>query len=217
MFNVAAGVANAAIRYAGKGHDPLQVGPLFCQYGSDSIREIDERLQGVRGDMAKAVATEIGRHLEELTTFSNPDKAVTIDPLFARLLAHEGVDPLVVCLLALQCGRLEVDDTVSGYRRALVFGSTPPADPANGTEILLGLNTVWTQKGTMYLPPNLPDTVAVLLEGRPLRDVVSHPVLDTVPLTITSTDHRGSVIHIHTDFAPVCATVEELYRAMPRD
>lgn len=210
-------IALAIIRAAGKGHDPLRVGPLYFDVGQDTHAAIVQRLEGVGMEMALDCAADIAFQLEG--ELDGPDgsrrpRPMPLDPAFVHMLAHAGLDPVVVCWLVVAGGTLDVDDLRSGYRLAHVTGLAAD-DPQNGTEILCADTVVWQQRGRIFSPA-LPDTVAGIIDGRPLREVLSHPVLDPLPIAIVRADQRETVTHIHTDHAPVAASVEELVAAMPR-
>lgn len=213
MLKLEPRVANAATGSANRGHDPLHIGPLHCHYGQDVITLLAERLAGVRANMALDTAFEINHHLWPMDG-SQRRRFVPIDPLFAALLAHEGIDPLVAVWLSLQAGILDISDSTTGFQIAKVMGANPPDHADNRSEIVLK-ECAWTQKGILYAPA-LPETVTDLIVGRPLREVVSHPALDRFDLTIVRTDQREDVIHIHTDHVPRAADVDDLVAAMER-
>lgn len=216
-FAIERKVALAAIRAADKGHDPLRIGALHCEYGQDTHLEIVRRLVGVNMEMALDCAADIAFQLEPVRTIPERLQTSKVQPLdraFAHMLAHAGVDPIVVAWLVIVGGTLDIDDLRSGYRLARV-DNKPPDNKDNRSEILCDDRVVWTQRGLIFAPA-LPDTLVDLCAGRPLKEVVSHPVLDPLPITISQTEQRESITRIHTDHAPSPASVDDLVQAMTR-
>jgi len=140
---------------------------------SDQIDFMDELANDALGDRDANVL----RHL--LRTRSKD----RMDPVTAALLIHMGVVPAAALILReavlAQNVALDIIDAVDDDVVSRILGHRESweidLDTARGTH--------WSSEGTLLVDP-MPETLAVAAAGRPLREVVAHPALDALDLTI---------------------------------
>lgn len=109
-----------------------------------------------------------------------------MDPATAALLAHMGVVPAVALVLRgaalAQNAALDIVDAGDEDETSRILAHV------ESWEIDLGITGAhWSSEGALTVGP-IPDAVAVAATGRPLRDVVSHPALDMLDLTVDRID-----------------------------
>jgi hypothetical protein len=216
MITVSDVVVLRTSRMVERGIDPLGIGLKHDEQLKRARSVIERSIAGVDDATRERLVNVVRDQLARTRTIGNPQGVMPLDPIAAQCLAHRGVDPLVAVHLALDIGMVAFDDLKTGYQAASVDG-TSPADQAS-TEMNLG-DASWTQRsnwGTVRLIVArrvLPDTMHALVGGRPLRELVSHPVLDRYDLSIVDIDVREIVIHLHTDHRPRPATMDQVIAA----
>lgn len=113
-----------------------------------------------------------------------------IDDLTANLMAHAGVDPLVMAWLA------EIDGSYAQLQGAKPYATldqqSTHEDGHNVTGVRIGASVTWYACGTLVLD-GMPQTILAAAPGRPLRAIASHPLLDDRPFTIQDVDEDGLV------------------------
>jgi len=103
-----------------------------------------------------------------------------LPPLFDELLTSMGLDPDGVLALSLST----VDHTFaieSSHARMINIGM----HMADATWIVIGPGMTWRED--KILLSGVPDTLTTAAVGRPLRDLLTHPVLDRFDLQIRAT------------------------------
>lgn len=106
-----------------------------------------------------------------------------VDAVSAALLTHRGINPAVLFAICIHATDAEVNDDAGMQVAAL--GSDGYChvrlDAADGPD--------WrTMGGYLGNLPRIPRAAAVAAAGRPLREVVSHPALDPLALTVGSVE-----------------------------
>lgn len=203
-------------RMVERGIDPLGIGLEHDEQLKRARAVVERSIAGVDDATRERLVEAVQGQLARTRTIGNPRGVMPLDPIAAQCLAHRGVDPLVAVHLALDIGMVAFDDEKTGHQAASVDG-TSPADQA-GTEMTVG-DASWTQRSNwetvrlIVARSVLPSTMHAIVEGRPLRELVSHPVLDRHDLAIVAIDEREIVIHLHTDHRPRPATMDQLVAA----
>jgi len=216
MITIAHTVVLRINRLAERGDNPLGI----SLKGDDGLPEardtLEKALLGVDAATAAAVATSIAVRLSNTRTIGNPRGGMPVDTLIAALMAHRGIDPLVATWTALEIGVLALDDTTTGLQAASIDGTTPCLPSiASLTEVTLGEH-VWQQRGRLLTTARIPHTIQGHCQGRQLRDVVSHPVLDQWDLPIEKIREHDSHTALNVTQRMRAATVEDLVSAMTR-
>jgi hypothetical protein len=137
--------------------------------------------------MAQSLETAHGT-----TDFSrgSPDATGDLDEITARLILHQGLNPLTVAWMARSGEGVEV--MIGGETMAEVDIWTAADDPDCTTRVHLGRDVSWLTRGALALVDHtVPDTVACALPGRYLTTVFRHPVLDGMGLTVSEVDTGG--------------------------
>lgn len=222
MTVTVSGTVFNGVRWAAEsGDDPLGVSAdnmVLTERNLRVRRVTEEALDGVDEDLAHRVSESLARRLSGTKTIGNPQGLMPIDPLFAQLVAHVGVDPLVATWLAIKSGIVDLDDEDTGYLLGRVDGTCHGGDHTTRGSIALKRDgrTFWHQQGHLVLPGRHPDSVSDALVGGPLTRLLSHPVLDSWNLTIVSVDtDDGGVTTVTTDHRARSATMAELLAAAP--
>lgn len=124
--------------------------------------------------------------------------------LLARMLAANGIDPRAFGFMA-ACRHGTWRMRLGGVRTHIEAErvGTREGQPTCLVSALLhpdGMGMIDTKDGGVVLYEDVPQTILALCKGRPLRDVVSHPVLDPYDLRITgSSDWVGTTMHYAAD------------------
>lgn len=176
---------------ADRGDNPLGIDePLR---NADAVEDAVYRgMCGLEADAAARVAASLkALEKDRRPTVGNQQCLPDLDAVTAELLLHMDIDPLMVAWMARVCQAFTVqdDDTMDSFLQ--MDGYTAPTDSLCDTLVLLD-DVCWMATGTLIVP-GLPDSTVIAAVGRPLRDVVSHPVLDRHPLTIRDCETGGSL------------------------
>lgn len=143
----------------------------------------------------KAVARHVGRIMSGKDTQFRENypellgrmTIVPIDRITAELLVHKGLDPAAVCVVAAHTLSLTQIVDKLGEPGCVLHVFIDAQDTSSSSEcltsVVIGDGVIWNSRGT--LATTLPETIGISAIGRPLRDVVSHPVLDLHDITIT--------------------------------
>ena len=208
MIKIRRAIADNLRRSAQNGDDPLKIGRIYCESLDEVISVLENRIMGVSQTMAEDVADAIKYEC------CDPKKSIPMDPLYALLLSHIGIDPIVATWMAMKSGLVEIYDKNNRYCTVSIDGKKPADTGVNHTSIMIGNKTEWMQYGVIFTT-QLPQTATHNIEGRLLRDVISHPVLDKHPIIILGAENENEDgCKLITDFCPVCATSQELVKAI---
>jgi hypothetical protein len=213
MITIADSVVRVLMDRATAGDDPLEIGHDPVDRAGRARGLVEEALDGMDIATAMRVGALMTRELSDRRrTIGNPQGLIPIDPLCAHVMAHLGIDPLTASWLSVMVGTVDLDDE-DGVLVART-DNLPPAEESGRGSASVGDGGFWLQHGRLDIH-GLPDTVAALCEGRPLREVVSHPVLDTRPLVITAIEQWDGVTTLVTDHRARPATIDELIAIAP--
>jgi len=123
--------------------------------------------------------------------------ATCFDEVGLALLEHMGLSPSWILLMAAVVGDVEIHDDVSargGFPMLRINHiSIDDDEPIMLLSIRIGDGVEWTGEGVI-LKNELPETILGQAVGRPLRTIVSHPVVDRHDLSIRS--RRGRLLDI---------------------
>lgn len=147
------------------------------------------------------------------------DPTCDIDMITAELLVHLGIDPLTVAWLSAACDGFHIHDE-DGFDTIIDTDAViRPHESAQQCSTNTTLSeTVWWKAGGIMLVSDLPASALTNAVGRPLREVVSHPVLDRHDLRISDVDLQQGIFaaEIECQMPPMIATPDWLVAAMPR-
>lgn len=138
-----------------------------------------------------------------------------LDRVTAELCAAACCDPAAACAIAIVMDeRISIEDAATGERVLFLDDSDPPDSPSCLTQVWVAPGIQWDTVGTLRLV--LPDLTFSAAIGRPLKDVVTHPVLDRHPLVITGIGHSMEhKPHFQTDADRTPLTIGELLAIRP--
>lgn len=173
----------------------------------DALLDLGERREAVAGALATIQSTcgHLGngrRHVDLVT---------------ARLVAHSGLEPLMVAWLSAVRNGIHMTNENGSDVLEIDARTTPAESQTCGTMVVLAPDIVWEARGTM-LVAYLPDAIVAAAAGRPLVDIVSHPVLDPLGLVIEEAELAGDDDHarLHVNVEHVFPSVDELAAMEPR-
>lgn len=164
---------------------------LLDRSGPTELRTCLHLFRTVPADMPGSVRTDID--------------AVTDD-----LLAAKGVSvPWLLFLSSFLDDAVIKTDGGTGVPDITLRGGGRDEEPMFWADIDLGGGLVWSGDCVKFQVSSLPDTVLDSIEGRPLRDVISHPTLDRYDLTVR--EAAGSTIY--TGYVPMIRIADRLKQA----
>ena len=213
MITVSDAVVRAVMDRASTGDDPLGIGGIPLDRASRARGLVEDALDGMDAPTAELVGRSMVRDLRDRRrTIGNPQGLVPMDPVCAAVMAHLGIDPMAAAWLTTLFGTVDLDDEDG----VLVARSDnlPPEQESGRGSASIGKGGFWLQHGRLDVH-GIPDTVATLCPGRPLREVVSHPVLDMHALSIVEVEQWEGVTTLVTDHRARPATVDELVALAP--
>ena len=122
---------------------------------------------------------------------------MVIDEPLVDILRAMDVDPRAFCVLAAIHSIATM--TLDGVRFTLDGGRHDATKAWNVSAIvdIDGVTDIHTGAKRIETGHDLPETVMALLPGRPLRDVLSHPLLDAADLTIDDAHAIGAGTRIY--------------------
>jgi len=191
---------------------PTDANPLLLGVDGDETSTLDHIGDALLdlGDRRDAIAASLRQAYARIDRYA--DGSRDIDLVTARLIAHAGIEPMMVAWLAAMCGgTLYIRDA---DRSALIDVDTqfkPHETRTCGTQLAIGDMASWQSCGTV-LVDGIPDSIMVAAAGRPLSAIISHPVLDPLGLTIARVElaEGDGEAELQTDFEHVYPTVDEL-------
>lgn len=163
-----------------------------------AIREVMNKGQwpvGSRGDIDLAITGRMTSKLRDAIRrdLLIPGTQARVDTVSASILMHRGINPAVLFAICIHATDAEVND--GNGKEIAALGSDGYChvrlDAADGPD--------WrTMGGYLDNLPSIPRTTAVAAAGRPLREIVSHPALDPLNLTVASVedifDHSAVIV-----------------------
>lgn len=139
-----------------------------------------------------------------------------------EMIRCTGMDAAVLIAIAYALSR----DDRGGWQNTRLPEFIVTAGPARRDELQLSLeqddrfavsapfasDTAWTHAGAIEIERPFPNAVCLAMHGRALKDVVDHPVLTPLELSITTAgmDMGGRTTTIATSFEPVWLTMSQL-------
>lgn len=146
------------------------------------------------------------------------DKPHRIETVGLEMLRATGLDAAVTILIAHGLSR----GPDGGWANVRIPAFTLTAGPARGHEAQVSIEqegrvmarapiapqTYWQDDGVLVIERPLPDAVCIAMEGRALRDIVSHPVLDEHPLSVRRVFVPIGSRHVHVETDLVRRPVE---------
>ena len=174
--------------------DEMGVEPDDSSFLEDASEMLSEILEGSDDRFRHQIEEMLGlRH------------TITMDRITAELVAHGCCDPATACAMAYWIGDdINIKDGATDEMAVYVDCSEPPdgGNPLGRAWVAEGVS--WETGGSLVLR-HLPSTTLVAAVGRPLRDVVTHPVLDRFDLEITGIEETGmyQVLTTNADRTPL--------------
>lgn len=168
--------------------DDNPFGLTSFSYTQDLVDRIETALHGVDAD----TAVRLQASLE--AAYENENRGRTtmhgdLDGLMVELIKHLGLDPLVVAWLARVGEALSLTGDGSPDHDIDVDPWTAPEDASCDTQVALGPDAMWNAAHGVSIR-EIPETVQAVIIGRPLRELLRHPVLDRHEITITGAESR---------------------------
>jgi len=192
------------IKQAEGGLDPLGVTTGTV---TDVQLHLLDLLRGVDDAVADAISACLPTIMKDRRT-GEPRAGTDIDTVFARLVAHMGIDPLVVCWIA----RCNGAGTFSLGDAAIQLDTWSDLGDHHGSRVAFTEGATWHDDGSVVVA-RLPATVMASCVGRPLADIVSHPVLDELGLVVkraVEDKGPGARTRLRTDHVPAFTTMDAL-------
>jgi len=207
---VPAFIVRQVVHRANEGNDPLRLGTgVEVPAALPAVRAA---ACGANDEQRPRIADELARLTDDPNTGHN-GRSCDIDFVTARLLAHEGGDPLTMSWIARCAGDASFPlDARRGAGEFTVRVWDDLSTTMTGTSIRLENGVTWWPNGSLIVP-RLPETVMATCAGRPLRNVVAHPALDGMDLTMTNASRGGPRMtwtHISVDVGFDSASLEDL-------
>lgn len=183
---------------------------ILDDLADDEITAASDTLMTLLAGAPAHIAIRMERQLFDDPMNTTPQGFGTvdrIDRIGARLLEHAGIDPLVLVWLSTvtrnYCPLSSKDENI-------IEMGTKAIGENSETSVALGMDAIWDCSGAVAVR-TLPDTIAATARGRPLSEMISHPVLDGMPLVVTDVEDTGSGWRwLKTDAVLEPVTTEEL-------
>lgn len=171
-----------------------------------------ERVRDALSDILEGIDDDFRDDVREMLGLR---ATLTMDRISAEIAAHLCIDPATARALAYWIDdHLTIMDGATGEMIAFVDHSSPPDDRNPLGRVRLEEGVEWETGGTLVVR-GLPATALVAAVGRPLRDLVSHPVLDAHPLVVTGIEDDGMHQIVSTDWHRRPLTVDEIMDIRP--
>lgn len=189
---------------------------------ANRMRDLERTLAGETPGRRPAILAAIASMTAIIPT--------TVEATDLALLRLMGLDVPACILLALArdvSEPLSLDSvqlvSTDGNRQAWLYPTRTGSatDPVRGipggrvrkldlTTVTVGDGAYWSW-GTLNVD-GIPDSVVPSLAGRPLSDLITHPVIDALNLTITETGDEDGMHIVRTDFEPDHILVDRVMR-----
>jgi hypothetical protein len=201
-------VVHQALDWSRENHDPAEI---VDDLADDGITAAAETLMSHVGGAPSHVAARMERHLFDdpcNTTHQGFGTVDRLDAIGARLMAHVGIDPLVLTWIS-NVTRSHCPMSDRGDGQVAEVGTRAIGEDSE-TSVALDDDSLWDCTGGVFVR-SMPETVMVSAIGRPLADVLSHPVLDPLGMTISGIEVEPSGwISIQVDAKLEPVTTDEL-------
>ena len=178
-------------------NDREELGATLCRGLLDRTPQTDLRtclhlFRTVAADMPGSVRTDV-------------------DGVTSDLLAALGVSVPWLLMLSsfLDDAAIKLDGHKIGAPDIDMRGNAQDDEPMLWADIALGGDLIWSGDCVKFKGAMPPDTVMNVLEGMPLRAVVSHPVLDRYDLTVREVEGPT----VYTGYVPMIRIADRLRRA----
>lgn len=175
--------------------------PVYLESASDALSDI---IEGIDDDFRDEVRRMLGLR-----------ETLTMDHISAGIAAHLCIDPATACALAywIEDG-LVIEDGATKEMIAFIDHSEAPNDRNPLGRVRLTQGVEWETGGNLIVQ-DLPATTLNAAIGRPLRDLVSHPILDAHPLVVTGIQDTGMHQIVSTDWHRRPLTIDEIMAIRP--
>lgn len=205
--------------------DPLNPSSEGSSDRDGLVDLVPRLLRGADADTAARIAAQLSklyaRSLRMRSRKDVPDQrlrgAGAVDRVTAAILAHMGVDPLVVAWLVRVSNGFGIVDDATGQDLGYLCNDVRPGRMDSTSSMQLGPTAFWHGEGSIGVDAaTFPETVATSCRGRPLRTVFSHPALDALDLTIIETSECNGCFWFVVDADMQALSPGDLVAAFPR-
>lgn len=130
--------------------------------------------RGATTRLQRALIGDMAAEMRDTIASMAAQRMLRMDEITARLLEHVGVNAAVAAALTLLMGGMSIK------RLGLTWAWT-----GQPSSVRVSGDSWWNPSSSMFaLDCRLPETARIVATTRPLRDVMSHPALDDLPLAI---------------------------------
>jgi len=189
------------------------VDPLGLQHGPTGHDEVAARIDLALCTIDDESRRRLVRSLGQIVSVRRMPET-DVDELSARLMAHMGLEPITVAWLSALCDGIHVLSDDHQGPVVIIDHHNHPTDWDCETALLIGLKSWWQARGMISVPA-IPDTLAHQITGRPLRGIVSHPLLDDLTLHVRHADQDDGRLEILSTHLAQSASPEEIASIRP--
>lgn len=133
------------------------------------------------------------------------DEKVNFDPISLKMMRSTGIDAAIAFYVA-----KFLSQRLPFAAFKITKGSARGASlelhisPKEHTIICSPItnDVFWQYKDTLYIKRPMPHSMCLAMEGRPLKDVVDHPILTPLDLKILSVERTKSATLLNTSYIP---------------
>jgi hypothetical protein len=201
------------------GTDPFGLTPVQLSNDGHVVGVVNRAAHGLDASTAARIAAHLASMRADEASHADERHLRTdggsLDRLSAELLAHLGVDPLIVdwaAWISLGLSLQHDHANMGGY----VCVDTPPGGEGTTTNLHMSPGVLWHGEGSIAIEgASLPDTVSAACAGMPLRRVFTHPVFDRHDLTIREVSHVNDHLWLVLDADMRALTPEQLIAIAP--
>jgi hypothetical protein len=149
------------------------------------------RGRGVTQRVQSSLSNELHADVRSTVGGMARQRMLRMDEVTARLIAHAGGNPAVAAAISLLVR--EIDPEITLMHDDVAF-----AWIGRQTHIRVGVRGWWMPSAMRFEHMQaIPETIAVSIVGRSLREIVSHPALDDMDLRIVSHERSDNGEHSH--------------------